>query len=161
MQKVSVDKFFIFAKATNISIFKQTFGWQVFQTANWACLQSVIAKRLTRTEKLNFDTKVQFSDKFSFRGDNYKIKLLSIVLTSLNSVDLTADNKLRLLVSVDLNVELTKRIDLCEPKLKYYSKTILIFLKSVIASLSLIHISEPATISSSVILPWMYFLINV
>ena len=91
-------QFFIFAKATNISIFKQTFGRQVFQTANWACLQSVIAKRLTRTEKLNFDTKVQFSDKFSFRGDNYKIKLLSIVLTSLNSVDLTA--------------ELTKRIDL-------------------------------------------------
>jgi len=42
LQKVSADQFFIFAKATNISIFKQTFGRQVFQTANWACLQTVI-----------------------------------------------------------------------------------------------------------------------
>lgn len=31
MQKVSADKFFIFAKATNISIFKQTFGRHCFK----------------------------------------------------------------------------------------------------------------------------------
>jgi len=71
---------------------------RVFQNPPNAKLQTVTSKRLTRTLKLNSDNKIQFLLVYfiiswrQFRNENYQLN----VLTSLNSADLSADNKLRL-----------------------------------------------------------------